>query len=90
MTYKFDGKEYDEDDFDSMTDKELDDLRDKASKFARDQDLVIARKKMEWEEHGRDPNYGLPRDEYKRRKLEMANALGLMQAIKYYIPPVKD
>lgn len=87
MIYKFDNKEYDEDEFDDMTDADLDGLRHDAEKLARDQDLIIARKKMEWEQSGRNPNYGLSPTEFKRRKMEMAEALALASAIKSYLPP---
>lgn len=83
MIYEFNGKDYDEDDFDDMTDEELDNLRHDAEKFARDQDLVIARGKLEWQRSGG----GLTPAEFKLRKLLMAEALGLASAIKSYLPP---
>lgn len=89
MIYKFDGKEYDTRDFEKMSDKQLDNLRLDAESFARDTDLLIAEKKMEYVDHGRDPAFGLPPPVYKAKKLEMAYAMALSAAIKAYIPPAR-
>ena len=82
MIYKLGEAEYDEEDFDDMTDQELEDLKLLASKFARDQDLLITRGKQEWEAHGRLPGYGLTPAQYNAAKSAKAEALGLVDTIK--------
>jgi hypothetical protein len=82
MTYRFNGQEYDEEDFDDMSDEELKELKQWAEKFARDTTILINRKKLEWEKSGRNPNYGLSPQEFNAAKAEREEAFGLIDTIK--------
>jgi len=84
MTYKIDGTDYDEDDFDDMTDEELEMVRRRAEKQGRDADLMINNGQQEWLEHDKDPNFGLTKPEYQRQKTLRANATGFLEALELY------
>jgi len=81
MTYRLDGVEYDEDDFNKIGAEEISKIRQKAEKVARDKELLISRGKKEWSSGGP----GLSKEEFATYKSDRDEALGLIDAIKVYL-----
>ena len=81
MTYRLDGVEYDEDDFNKIGAEEISKIRQLAEKVARDKELLISRGKKEWASGGP----GLSKEEFATYKSDRDEALGLIDAIKVYL-----
>ena len=81
MTYRLDGVEYDEDEFDGTDIDEINRIRQLAEKVARDKELLISRGKKEWANGGP----GLTKEEFATYKSDRDEALGLIDAIKVYL-----